>query len=185
MVLKKSPIAESHEKLGAKMLPFAGWEMPIHYGSVLSEHKSVRNAAGVFDVSHMCLFEFCSVDLASRVFAIDIANLESSQARYGLILNTTAGVLEDCIAYNVEGKIFVCTNAGNYETVLRWFQEHADTPDDFKDHSGKIGIIALQGPKTQHVLQKAFGPDFSQEAVNMKFMDVRIFCTQSSRSRNL
>ncbi len=169
---QQTPVAETHKQLGAKLIPFAGWNMPLHYGSVLAEHKAVREQAGVFDVSHMCVFEFKNQTLAEKIFSIDFSTLKKGEARYGLILTDNGGVLEDGIVYNVDGKIWACTNAANHSQVSEWIAKQSNDKTDYKDHSGQVGILAIQGPETVKVLKKLLGPKNFLEAVELEFMQV-------------
>ena len=163
MAYKQTPLAALNAQLGAKTMPFAGWQMPLHYGSVLSEHKSVRTDAGLFDVSHMCLFRFDDKEFAQTIFATDIASLQNGQARYSLILNENGGVLEDCILYNLDGSLWVCSNAANHQTVASWLSQAAENQGleqkPFADLSGQFAILALQGPNVGSVVSKAFAKE--------------------------
>jgi aminomethyltransferase len=176
MADKQTPLAARNAQLGAKTMPFAGWQMPLHYGSVLSEHKSVRTDTGLFDVSHMCLFRFDDKEFAQTILATDLASLQNGQARYSLILNENGGVLEDCILYNIGGAIWVCSNAANHQTVSTWFaknqQKAAAKSCLFKDLSEKYAILALQGPNVGKVLTNAFPKEVASKLLSLEFMHV-------------
>ena len=99
--LKRTPLAAAHEAAGAKMVPFFGWEMPLHYGSQLEEHHAVRGCGGIFDVSHMTVVDISGIDATAylqRLLTQDVATLAPGQASYGALLNQAGGVIDDLIA---------------------------------------------------------------------------------------
>jgi aminomethyltransferase len=155
--LKQTALADRHKALGARMVPFAGWEMPVQYEGILAEHKAVREAAGLFDLGHMGQVEISGPDaLAFLQYSTtnDVSGLEPGQAKYGLLPNDAGGVVDDIIVYrNPEGVdgYMVCVNAANKDKdVARW-NEVAARRDDLDvtiiDRSPELGMIAIQGPK--------------------------------------
>lgn len=176
--LKRTCLYEEHVKAGAKMVPFAGWEMPVWYSSVVEEHKAVRNAAGLFDVSHMGVFLAEGIDAASfldSVCANDIGSLEIGESCYTHFLDTDANVIDDNIVYHyAQDKYLVVVNASNEEKDWAWFQAvkagsvlvDRQKPwaaaygrnallHNLKDPAEGKGMrvdIALQGPKSRQIL---------------------------------
>ncbi len=154
----KTPLYSEHIELGATMVEFAGWEMPLHYGSQVQEHHQVRREAGMFDVSHMTV-----VDLEGRgaraflryLLASDVERLRSpGQALYSCMLNENGGVIDDLIVYYLEGDRFrMVANAATREKDLAWLQGHAVGFEVNITERPELGMIAVQGPKArEHVL---------------------------------
>ncbi|MSQ28678.1 MAG: glycine cleavage system aminomethyltransferase GcvT [Dehalococcoidia bacterium] len=161
--VKTTCLYDEHLALNARMVDFAGWSMPIQYGSILEEHRAVRNAAGMFDVSHMGRVEFSGRDCVpylQRLFTCDVAKLEPGQARYTLLCAEDGGILDDTILYCRSSVAFtlVC-NAGNTPAVLAWL-EHWREPFDITltDRTAATGMIALQGPGAAAHLAALAGP---------------------------
>jgi len=157
--LRRTPLFDAHRALGARLVPFAGFEMPVQYGSILEEHAAVRNAAGLFDVSHMGEI-FVSgpgaVAFVERLVTCPVASLRPGRVRYGLLCNEDGGVVDDVTVYRLaEDRLFLCVNASNIEKDYRWILRHA--PDDAKveDRSDRFGLLALQGPASTAILARA------------------------------
>ncbi|MDH3444180.1 MAG: glycine cleavage system protein T, partial [Deltaproteobacteria bacterium] len=115
--LKKTALHAAHRRAGAKMVGFAGWDMPVQYSGIIDEHRAVRNRAGLFDVSHMGEIEVRgagALEFCQRISANDVARMNVSQAQYNLLLNENGGVVDDVIFYRREAERFlVCVNAAN------------------------------------------------------------------------
>src|SRR3954449_1695606 len=150
--LLRTPLFERHVALGARMVPFAGWEMPVQYEGVIPEHKAVRNDCGVFDVSHMGRFEFEGPKVPAalqRLLSNDIEKVEVGGAQYTLLTNESGGIIDDLIVYRVEGgRFFLIVNAGNREADFEWIDGHAGAGTDLRDKSDEFALLAVQGPRS-------------------------------------
>lgn len=159
--LKTTPLVDRHIALGARMVPFAGWNMPVRYEGVIAEHNAVRNAAGLFDLGHMGQYSVTGPDaLAFLQFTTtnDLSGLQPGEAKYTLLSNPDGGVIDDLIVYrNPEGEdgYMVCMNAANADADVAWWEQQAADHPDFdvtlEDISGKTGMIAIQGPNAQAI----------------------------------
>lgn len=162
--LKRTPLHEEHEALGGKMVPFAGFAMPVQYPTgIMKEHQAVRTAAGLFDVSHMGEFEVRgpqALDLVQHLLTNDATRLAVGQAQYTVLCKPDGTALDDCILYRFPDHYMVVVNAGNLEKDRRWFQQAAKGFDvEFTDRSEEIGLLALQGPKAQEILGRLTDTD--------------------------
>ena len=159
--LRRTPLYERHRALGAKMVPFAGWEMPIQYAGIVSEHRSVRGAAGLFDLSHMGEFFFEGAEAVralDRLISSDINGLEVGQARYGLLTNEKGTIVDDVIAYRVgPERIMVVVNASNIEKDAAHIRRHLSRGVRFDDRSTTTALIAPQGPRAAAILSRVAG----------------------------
>jgi aminomethyltransferase len=155
--MKETPLNKAHKALGARMVEFAGWEMPVQYESALQEHIAVRKAVGLFDVSHMGRVRIKGPDavaLVQRVSCNDAARLADGQAQYSGLLNPAGGFIDDIIVHRVAGEHFmICVNASGREKDLAWFKEHREGRVDVIDESDATAQIAVQGPKALEILQ--------------------------------
>ena len=144
------------------MVEFAGWEMPVQYKGVIEEHRAVRRAAGLFDVSHMGEIEVRgegALDLCQRVSANDVARMSAFQAQYNLLLNERGGVVDDVIFYRLQPTVFfICVNAANSDKDFAWICDHASGAVEVENVSAKYGQLALQGPLAARILQPLTGP---------------------------
>lgn len=155
--LKRTPLYAAHRRAGAKMVAFAGWEMPVQYRGVIEEHLAVRSRAGLFDVSHMGEIEITgsdSLEFCQRISANDVARMKVSQAQYNLLLNDRGGVVDDVIFYRLEPNHFlICVNAANSDKDFRWIGEHAQGRVEVADVSARYAQLALQGPAAEKILR--------------------------------
>ncbi|HYG60028.1 MAG TPA: glycine cleavage system aminomethyltransferase GcvT [Symbiobacteriaceae bacterium] len=159
--LKRTPLYEMHLKLGGRMVPFGGWEMPVQYSGVIEEHKAVRNAAGLFDVSHMGEFEVKgpqALDLIQLVSVNNAAKLELGQVQYSLMCYENGTVVDDILVYRLgEHHYWLVVNAGNIDKDWEWVNYAADRAGlknlELKNLSAEIGQIAIQGPLAEKILQ--------------------------------
>src|SRR5215210_6278719 len=156
--LRRTVLFEAHRKLGAKLVPFAGWEMPVQYPSgILAEHHTVRTAAGIFDVSQMGEFEVSGPDrnaFVNRITCNDVGALAAGQVQYSGILTPEGTFVDDCTVYRFEDKLMIVVNASN--TGKAW--EHivalkGGANVRLKDISAEVGLLAIQGPRAETVLQ--------------------------------
>jgi aminomethyltransferase len=157
------PLNHVHEKLGAKMVPFAGFNMPVRYSSDIEEHMTVRNGVGVFDVSHMGEFTLKganALDLIQRVTSNDASKLIDGQAQYSCLPNETGGIVDDLIVYKIkENDYLLVVNASNIEKDWNWISRFNTKGVEMKNISDDICLFAVQGPKAVSVLQKLTATD--------------------------
>ncbi len=165
METKQVPLNDLHEKLGAKMVPFAGYNMPVRYSSDIEEHMAVRQSVGVFDVSHMGEFKVegpHALDLIQRITSNDASKLVDGQAQYTCLPNENGGIVDDLIIYRMkENDYFIVVNASNIEKDWNWFVRYNTKVATLKNISDDICLFAVQGPKARCVLQKLTTTDLS------------------------
>jgi aminomethyltransferase len=149
--LQQTPLHDRHVALGARMVPFAGWEMPVQYAGVIAEHRAVRGDAGVFDVSHMGEFEVegpRATDLLQATLSNDLDRIGPGQAQYTLLTNERGGILDDLIVYRLEpARYLLIVNAANRDSDFRWLKEREIPGSDVRDVSDEYGLLAVQGPR--------------------------------------
>jgi aminomethyltransferase len=153
-----TPFTHKHIALGAKMAPFAGYNMPISYTGINDEHAAVRNNAGVFDVSHMGEFILRgenALDLIQRVTSNDASVLEDGKAQYSCLPNATGGIVDDLLVYCVEkNKVYMLVvNASNIEKDWNWISQHNTKGVEMHNISAKTGLLAVQGPNATKIVQ--------------------------------
>jgi len=176
--LRRTPLHDRHVALGARMVPFAGWEMPVQYEGVIQEHKAVRNDAGVFDVSHMGELEVegpTARDLLQATLSNDVDKLQPGQAQYSLITNEDGGIVDDVILYRIdEHRYLVVVNASNRETDFAWFKERELRGSDVRDVSDDYALLAVQGPRALERLGLAPGTPFTFELAELDGVEVMV-----------
>ena len=150
--LKRTPLYERHVAAGAKLVPFAGWEMPVQYEGVRAEHLAVRSACGVFDVSHMGEVETSGPEaeaLLQRLLSNDVSKLEVGGAQYSVLCRADGGILDDLFTYRLaDDRYLTVTNAANHERDFAWFAEHAgDFDAEVADAIDDYAMLAVQGPE--------------------------------------
>lgn len=154
----QTPLYQKHVDAGAKIVDFGGWDMPLHYGSQLDEHNHVREAAGVFDVSHMTVVDIkgeAAEAYLRYLLANDVAKLKKTgKALYSAMLNQSAGILDDLIAYRMDGWFRLVVNCGTREKDLQWMKQQAAGFEVFIEERADLGILAVQGPKAQECVFK-------------------------------
>ncbi len=155
--LKKTPLCALHRKLGAKMVEFGGWQMPVQYRGIIEEHMAVRSRAGLFDVSHMGELEIRGEDalaLCQKVTANDLSRIGSNQAQYNLLLNEGGGIVDDVVFHRLaEQHYLVCVNAANSDKDFAWLKSHAAGNVEILNRSFEYAQLALQGPWAEKILQ--------------------------------
>ncbi len=165
MEIKQVPLNHVHEKLGAKMVPFAGYNMPVRYTSDIEEHMTVRHGVGVFDVSHMGEFKVegpHALDIIQRITSNDASKLVDGQAQYTCLPNEQGGIVDDLIIYRIkENDYFIVVNASNIEKDWNWFVRYNTKGATLKNISDDMCLFAVQGPKAKGVLQKLTKTDLS------------------------
>ena len=155
--MKNTAITHIHESLGAKMLPFAGYNMPITYEGVNAEHETVRNAVGVFDVSHMGEFLLSgpnALALIQKVCSNDASTLTIGKAQYSCLPNEDGGIIDDLIIYKMkEEEYLLVVNASNIDKDWEWISARNDVGADMKNLSDEYSLFAIQGPKAVEAMQ--------------------------------
>lgn len=155
--LKKTPLYDVHLSIGAKMVPFAGYEMPVQYpAGITAEHHAVREVAGLFDVSHMGEFLVHgpqAIDLVQRVSVNDAASLAVGQCQYSAMCAEDGGIRDDLVVYRMADHFMLVVNASRRAQDWEWISEHAEGLDvTLEDRSDEMGLLALQGPRAQEML---------------------------------
>ena len=156
--LKRTPLFDRHVDAGAKLVPFAGWEMPVQYGGIREEHVAVRDACGVFDVSHMGEIETSgpqAVQLLQHLLSNDLEKLAVGGAQYSVLCREDGGVLDDLFTYRTApDRYLTVTNAANHDKDLAWFQGHAGGVDaEVADAHERYAMLAVQGPRAREIVQ--------------------------------
>jgi aminomethyltransferase len=163
--MKNTALSHIHEALGAKMVPFAGYNMPVQYEGVNIEHHTVRNALGVFDVSHMGEFLISgnnALDLIQKVCSNDASKLVDGKAQYSCFPNETGGIVDDLIVYRFnEEKYLLVVNASNIEKDWAWVNKHNTMGAELKNLSDDYSLLAIQGPKAVEAMQSLSSVDLS------------------------
>ncbi len=155
--LKNTALTDIHLKLGAKIVPFAGYNMPVSYEGINAEHETVRNGVGVFDVSHMGEFILKgsdAVDLIQRVTSNDASKLVDGKVQYSCLPNETGGIVDDLLVYRIDEKTYMLVvNASNIEKDWNWLMKYNTKHVEMHNISDKTSLLAVQGPKAAEVLQ--------------------------------
>ena len=163
--MKNTALTSTHEALGAKMVPFAGFNMPVQYEGVNAEHETVRNAVGVFDVSHMGEFLIegeHALALIQKVTSNDASKLTIGKAQYSCLPNDTGGIVDDLIVYRVkEHTYLLVVNASNIEKDWNWISSKNDVGATMRDLSDDYSLLAIQGPKAIEAMQSLSSHDLS------------------------
>jgi aminomethyltransferase len=150
--LRRTPLYEHHVELGARMVPFAGWEMPVQYEGVIREHLAVREDAGAFDVSHMGEIEIegpRAQELLDLLLSNDVKRIGVGQAQYTLLTNEGGGIVDDLIVYQLEPcRFLLIVNASNADTDFEWIRDRELRGSDVRNVSDEYGLIAVQGPRS-------------------------------------
>lgn len=162
---QRTPLYDNHVRAGARMVEFAGWEMPVQYAGILAEHEAVRARVGLFDVSHMGEVVFRgprALEALGRAFTNDLGRAADGQAQYGCLCRETGGIVDDVVVYRRSAEdLIVCVNAANRGKDFAWLADHADGAD-VRDESDAWGQLALQGPRAAGLLQRLTRVNLSQ-----------------------
>jgi len=168
MELKKIALNDVHEALGAKMVPFAGYNMPVRYSSDIEEHNAVRNAVGIFDVSHMGEFMVRgpqALDLIQRVTSNDAAKLADDKVQYSCLPNEEGGIVDDLLVYRLgEQEYMLVVNASNIDKDWNWISKYNTGGAELENISDTLSLFAVQGPKAVEVLQPLTSIDLASMA---------------------
>jgi aminomethyltransferase len=184
-MLKRTPLYESHVQLGARMVDFVGWEMPVQYTGPIPEHMAVREAAGLFDVSHMGEIEITghdALDLLQSVTTNDASKLQDNQVQYSILTNDGGGVIDDLLVYRINAEYFLLVvNASGTDADFEWIKKHVGTRKvSVANTSGAFALLALQGPRAERILQNITDhmldriPYYWSQAVSVDGLDCRV-----------
>jgi glycine cleavage system T protein (aminomethyltransferase) len=154
--LKRTPLHDRHVAAGARMVPFAGWEMPVQYAGIRAEHMAVREHAGIFDVSHMGELETTGAGaeaLLQRLLSNDVARIPEAGAQYSVLCADDGGVLDDLFSYRLAPDRFLTvTNAANHERDRARFERHAGADATVTDRIAELAMLAVQGPRARAIV---------------------------------
>ncbi len=174
--LKHTPLTRIHEQLGARMVPFAGFLMPVQYRGIIEEHMAVRTAVGMFDVSHMGEFFIegpGATDSIDHLVTHEIRSLEPGRARYTVMLNDQGGIIDDLLVYRLsDQRWMMVVNAANIEKDRAWVTSHLDNAV-LEDKSSDTALIAVQGPQSPHLIERLL-PDLPDQIRYYRFTTVEI-----------
>ena len=163
--LKRTPLYPFHVRAGARMVPFGGWEMPVQYTGIIEEHRIVRRAVGLFDVSHMGEFEFRGPDalrILQTITTNDVASLEVGQVQYSLMCLPDGGIVDDLTLYRIKRDEFLVTvNAANIDKDWAWVEEHLRGDVKAENVSDITALFAVQGPRAEAVVGRLTGADLT------------------------
>lgn len=168
----RTPLYDQHLALGAKMVDFSGWEMPLHYGSQVDEHHEVRNACGVFDVSHMAVIDVAGRDAHGwlrRILANDVDRLKGRvRALYSAMLNPSGGVIDDLIVYRLEEGYRLVVNAATRDKDLAWLHSQAEGQAVQVIERDSLAILAVQGPRAREAVARVVGGSLASQLEHLK-----------------
>jgi aminomethyltransferase len=172
------PLHARHVAAGARMVPFAGWEMPVQYEGVIPEHKAVRTDAGVFDVSHMGQFHVegpSAHELLQSLLSNDLDKIGDGEAQYTLLTNERGGIVDDLIAYRIDAHHYlVVVNAGNREAAYAWMKEREIRGSEIRDASDEYALLAVQGPRSLERLGLAEEKPFTHAMGELDGVEVMV-----------
>jgi aminomethyltransferase len=176
--LLRTPLFERHVALGARMVPFAGYEMPVQYEGVIPEHKAVRTDAGVFDVSHMGEIHVdgpTAQAFLQSMLSNDVDKLADGDAQYTLLTNESGGIVDDLIAYRLaHGQFYLVVNASNRAAVYDWLKEREPHGCEVRDASDEYGLVAVQGPRALERLGLPDAPAFTHAMGEFEGIEVMV-----------
>jgi aminomethyltransferase len=156
--LRRTPLFDRHERAGAKLVPFAGWEMPVQYEGIRQEHVAVRTGCGVFDVSHMGEIETSgsqAEEFLQHVLSNDVTKIAERGAQYSVLCKEDGGVLDDLFTYRLEDRFLTVTNAANHDKDYAWFAEQSAEFDvEVRDAHADYAMLAVQGPEARGIVEK-------------------------------
>jgi aminomethyltransferase len=176
--LLRTPLYARHVSLGARMVPFAGYEMPVQYEGVIEEHKAVRLDAGAFDVSHMGELHVdgpTAQTFLQSMLSNDVDRLGDGEAQYTLLTNATGGIVDDLIAYRLgHGQFYLVVNASNRAPVYEWLKEREPRGCEVRDASDEYGLVAVQGPRSLERLSLPEAPAFTHSMGELDGIEVMV-----------
>jgi len=165
VALKRTALNSLHKALGAKMVEFGGWEMPVEYSGIIQEHLAVRQAAGLFDVSHMGEIEVSgprALSLLQHITCNDVSRPKDFQAHYSALMRPEGSAIDDCVVHRwSQDRYFLCVNAANTERDFDWMVRHNAVGAEVRNVSGEYAQLALQGPRALEILAKVTETSFA------------------------
>ncbi len=162
--MKRTPFYNIHRQLGAKLVEFGGFEMPVQYRGIIEEHRAVRSTVGVFDVSHMGEFEVWgsgAAEFVQRATVNDVTKLSEGKAQYSAMCYDDGGIVDDLLVYHVGDHYVFVVNAANIEKDFLWLKGHVSSDVDLRNVSDEVALLAVQGPKSLETLQPLTTVDLS------------------------
>ena len=187
--LKRTPLHDRHVALGARMVPFAGWEMPVQYDGVIPEHLAVRRDRGVFDVSHMGQFHVegpRQAELLQSLLSNNLSRLADGEAQYTLLTNESGGIVDDLIAYRLGPfHTLLVVNAGNRDAAYAWLKEREISGTEVRDASDEYALLAVQGPTALSALGLGDGAAFTHSMGEIFGVEVMICRTGYTGERGV
>ena len=187
--LKRTPLYARHVDLGARMVPFAGWDMPVQYEGVIPEHCAVRGDCGTFDVSHMGQLHVdgpTAGPFLQEMLSNDVDRIGDGEAQYTLLTNERGGIVDDLIAYRFgPGEHLLVVNAGNREAAYEWLKEREPRGTEVRDASDEYGLIAVQGPRSLERLGLTDRPQFTHEMGEVDGVEVLVCRTGYTGERGV
>lgn len=177
-MLKRTPLYERHVALGARMVDFAGWNMPVQYSGLVEEHNAVRSSAGLFDISHMGRFMIDGRDAEAflqYIVTCDVSRIDVGQSSYGLLCHPNGGIIDDIFIYRLPNEYMLVVNAANLQKDWEWLGNHTDGFDvGMEDVSERWAMLALQGPQAERLFCAAEGLQ-SRGLDSLPFHEIAMF----------
>ncbi len=164
---KRTPLYAEHQQLGARMIPFGGWDMPVQYTGIIEEHRAVRNAAGIFDLGHMGQARVSGPDAERFVQSVatnDLNRIPEGLAQYSILCRPSGGTVDDIFVYRLPDSLFICLNASNTDKDIAWLQEQqraSGIDATVENVSDRYGMLAVQGPKAIGIVQRLTNTDLA------------------------
>ncbi|HJU46789.1 MAG TPA: glycine cleavage system aminomethyltransferase GcvT [Gaiellaceae bacterium] len=187
--LRRTPLYERHVRLGARIVPFAGWEMPVQYEGVIPEHRAVRADCGVFDVSHMGQLHVegpNALQLLQSLLSNDLDRIGDGEAQYTLLTNEEGGIVDDLIAYRLSPHhALLVVNAGNTAAAYQWTKEREVRGSEIRDASDEYALLAVQGPHSLRRLELPDAPPFTHAMGELDGIEVMICRTGYTGERGV
>ena len=176
--LQRTPLYERHVSLGARLVPFAGYEMPVQYEGIIAEHRAVRTDCGAFDVSHMGELHVdgpTAHEFLQRMLSNDLDRVGDGQSQYTLLTNEEGGIVDDLIVYRLApGQFMVVVNASNRAPAYEWLKESEPRGCEVRDASDEYGLVAVQGPRSLQRLGLPETPAFTHEMGELDGIEVLV-----------
>jgi aminomethyltransferase len=176
--LKRTPLYARHVELGARLVPFAGWEMPVQYTGVIPEHVAVRTDCGAFDVSHMGQIHVdgpTAQRFLQKMLSNDLDRVADGEAQYTLLTNDEGGIVDDLIVYRfAHGQFLLVVNAANREAVYQWLKEREPRGTEVRDASDEYALVAVQGPRSLERLGLGEAQAFTHELAELDGIEVLV-----------
>ena len=176
--LKRTPLYARHVELSARLVPFAGWEMPVQYEGVIPEHRVVRTDCGAFDVSHMGELHVdgpTALAFLQEMLSNDLTKIGDGEAQYTLLTNEHGGIVDDLIAYRLRhGQYLLVVNASNRDVAYEWLKDREPRGTEVRDASDDYGLVAVQGPRTLERLELPDAPVFTHRMGELDGIEVMV-----------